>query len=194
MGNRGAYGFRIDGQEKVTYEHGQSYPESLGKKVLLYLAKTPIDQIKQVAKKIILVNEHEDKPTIEQIEKYKKYSNLEIGENRLDCWRNLLYYTRSNLSLYHLDVEHMIDYSWFLGDSLFCEWGYIINLDNETLEVYVGFNKNPNAHGRYAFVDMGDDCEYAGVSLEKEIRLTEIKKRNVGKIIKELEKLGRDEE
>lgn len=29
----------------------------------------------------------------------------------------------------------------FAGDSLFCEWAYILDLDNEVLEVYKGFNK-----------------------------------------------------
>lgn len=39
----------------------------------------------------------------------------------------------------------MIDDSEFLNDSLFCEWTYIINLDNEQFEVYRGFNKDPSA-------------------------------------------------
>lgn len=28
----------------------------------------------------------------------------------------------------------------FAADSLFCEWAYVVNLDNDTLEVYQGFN------------------------------------------------------
>ena len=31
----------------------------------------------------------------------------------------------------------------FITDSLFCEYAYLINLDNDTLEVYTGFNKQP---------------------------------------------------
>lgn len=31
----------------------------------------------------------------------------------------------------------------FAGDSLFCEWAYVLDLDNQTVEVYKGFNKKP---------------------------------------------------
>jgi hypothetical protein len=39
------------------------------------------------------------------------------------------------------NVAHMIDSHLFLMDSLFCEWGYIIDLDSMLLRVYKGFNK-----------------------------------------------------
>jgi hypothetical protein len=77
----------------------------------------------------------------------------------------------------------MIDSHTFLVDSLFCEWAYIINLDENVLEIYRGFNKEPSDKGRYAslkepdrVLDNGNiiKTKHYGVELIKEIPLSEI--------------------
>ena len=37
----------------------------------------------------------------------------------------------------------------FIKDSLFCEYGYIINLDDEVLELWVGWQDKPDETNRY---------------------------------------------
>lgn len=61
----------------------------------------------------------------------KKYPSLsrDTGSEIL----YLILYSEKNLP-----VKHSID---FALDSLFCEWAYVIDLDNMKLEVYKGFNK-----------------------------------------------------
>jgi hypothetical protein len=79
----------------------------------------------------------------------------------------------------------MVDGAGFLRDSLFCEWAYIVNLDDDdgVLEVYRGFNKNPQATGRYAELQRelrdyeianGSTPEWYGVVLIDTIPLDEL--------------------
>ena len=70
--------------------------------------------------------------------------------------------------------EKFEEYNSFLHDSLFCEFAYIVNLDKEVLEFYIGFNKNPQADGRYASFYSEPDSVYCGVKLVKEIPLSEL--------------------
>jgi hypothetical protein len=62
----------------------------------------------------------------------------------------------------------------FAGDSLMCEWAYVLDLDNEILEVYQGFNKRPlDENERFAFLKPkdfdGKDYSYYQVRLLKKI-------------------------
>ena len=69
----------------------------------------------------------------------------------------------------------MIDSQNFIKNSLFCEWGYIINLDDNTLEIWKGFQQKSQKNNRYG-------CEkwegYYPCKNIKKIKLEEIKKAN----------------
>lgn len=41
------------------------------------------------------------------------------------------------------EVDILDNDTEFAKDSLFCEWGYVVDLDKETFEVYRGYNKEP---------------------------------------------------
>jgi hypothetical protein len=61
----------------------------------------------------------------------------------------------------------------FTGDSVFCQYAYIINNDDQVLEYYKGVNTDANAAGRYAksgsWTDSTDGKTYYGIRLVKNI-------------------------
>lgn len=190
MGTRGAYGFRVGGQDKVTYNHYDSYPSYLGRNILKYVALTSPEEIRLAAKRIILVDP-ESKPTPALIEKYSHYADINVASHQLTDWYCLLRNTQGEISLYSQNLRHMINSSEFLRDSLFCEWSYIMNCDSEICEIYRGFNKDPNAPGRYASLRRERASEYYGVFLLDEIPFGEIKLPLVDKLVQRIEKKDR---
>lgn len=67
----------------------------------------------------------------------------------------------------------------FAGDSLFCEWAYVIDFDKRTFEVYEGFNTEPlNPEERFYNTarDM-DNPEYFQIRLKKSYSLDNLPSR-----------------
>lgn len=97
------------------------------------------------------------------------------------------------------DVKNSID---FAGDSLFCEWAYVLDLDNEVLEVYEGFNKEPvDPSERFASTPRDTDrngnlTEYYPVRLAKKIPFKEATEESMTTLENELRKRreGNDED
>lgn len=147
MGTRGLIGFRKNGIDKLTYNHFDSYPEYLGKQVLEFIVGYRED-LDSIFNNIVLVNET-DKPTKEQIEECKKYADLNVSTRSVEDWYCLLRQSQGNLRCYAQDLKYMIDSHDFILDSLFCEYAYIINLDTNELEFWVGFQKAPWKDNRY---------------------------------------------
>ena len=171
MSTRGAIGFRLNKQDKVTYNHSSSYPEYLGRNVLEFIQGETLESLTTIAQSIVLVNE-EEKPTAEQINECQQWANLGVGNQSVDDWYCLLRGTQGNLSVYKTGLKYMIDSSGFLINSLFCEYAYIINLNNNTLEFYTGYNKKARkSKGRYAKKGYDDNSGYYGVVLVEKFPL-----------------------
>jgi hypothetical protein len=187
MGTRGAIGFFINGKEKVTYNHFDSYPSSLGNDLMEFLKECDLNKLKEAAENIILVKS-DSIPTAQQIKECENFLNLNVSEQSETDWYCLLRETQGTLKPYYENnLKYMIDNQNFLYDSLFCEWAYIVNFDSNMLEIYKGFNKNSKAEGRYANKREDKNKEYFGVELLSSIKLDLMKKLNITKIIEGLE-------
>ena len=175
MGTRGALGFHIDGRDKVMYNHSDSYPSWLGRKVADFIRETSDDELKQIAERIRLVSD-DLPPTPEETVKYSKYGNENVGGQTLNEWYCLLRETQGDLTPYRDDcLDVMIDDSSFLLDSLFCEYAYIINVDDGVLEFYTGYNKK-NGKGRYG-AKKDVESGFYGVHLVETTPLNRIRER-----------------
>ncbi len=138
MGTRGALGFIKDGKHKVTYNHFDSYPSGLGNDILEFIKDNSLNTLKQLCDNITLVKE-DSTPTDLQIQHCKNCGtvDLHVGEQSETDWYCLLREAQGDLKKYG-QVGFMVDMKNFLQDDLFCEYAYIINLDNATLEVFCG--------------------------------------------------------
>ena len=196
MGTRGAFGFRVDGTDKVMYNHFDSYPDGLGRQIAEFIKETMDAELEKTARNIVLVDGG-SQPTVAQKKAVRDFekknqlvvSDTSVSKRTLDDWYCLIRNAQGDLNMYKKGLEYMISSAGFLQNSLFCEYAYIINVDTGKLEVYFGFNENPEAEGRYAKFKAGDyDDKYYGVVLKKEIPFDEVRK-DVDKLIAELSSL-----
>ena len=70
-----------------------------------------------------------------------------------DEWYSALRHLQGDLRAYlTLGVAPTVEMDW-AKNSLFCEWGYLVNFDERTLEVYRGFQTRKHSNGRFADFD-----------------------------------------
>ena len=168
MGTRGVCGFYRDGVSKINYNHFDSYPEELGKNLLEEVRNVDISKLNKVFNNIVMVNEKK-KPTKEQIDELKEFANINVSSGKVDEWYVLLRENQGTFKNYlNGSLSYMIDGQDFIKDSLFCEWGYIINLNTNKFEVWRGFQKKQN-NNRYSILQ--PDGDYYSCDLVAEFEL-----------------------
>jgi len=172
MGTRGSVGVIYQKEVKLGYNQFDSYPDGLGLETLDVISKVNKedgwDDLKKNIANLKNIKENEIKdPKI--IEKYRKYSNLGVGQQKLTdpyCLFRELQGTDWIDETYKGNIEHYIFNNKFIEDSLFCEYAYIINLDTMKLEFYNGFQKKPQKGNIFGDVPNGEGyypCRLVGV-------------------------------
>ena len=142
MGTRGLWGFRYQKKDKLTYNHYDSYPTGLGEIIRKFVEEHSVAELKKIATKIELVDK-DTKPTKTQIQNCAKWTDLTVSNQSTEDWYCLLREAQGSPESYASDLKYMIDSKEFIKDSLFCEYAYIINLDTEKVEFYIGFQNTP---------------------------------------------------
>lgn len=147
MSTRGFITFVVDGIEKTTYNHFDSYPDGLGVAVLDF-ARGDMQRARDLARSLQVVDS-DGHPDEEQKAALLQYANLNVGEQSTDDWYCLLRETQGNPAAI-LASHFLLDGHDFPANSLFAEYGYVIDFDAERLEAYRGFQRNSHTEGRFA--------------------------------------------
>jgi hypothetical protein len=147
MGTRSTTGVRVNGQDKLTYNQMDGYPSYMGKVVyqdcIAMIKEHGWDKIKEMAEDLQLTKSDKNFTQAQKRKYGHLWENVSTGKDMYSLLRGL----QGELKL-TLETGVMIENNNFIKDSLFCEWGYILNVDEKTLEVYEGFQtKKPK--GRY---------------------------------------------
>jgi hypothetical protein len=129
---RGLVGWKIDDKEHGMYNHWDSYPDNLGRKVVNILIQLDLNRFKDNAKKVTFVKE-EDKVEFCWQNKYQKFGNTSVGKQDLSSWYCLLREIQGAEVLKYIEsgeVEHVLDCNDYHV------WAYILNCDLNQLEVH----------------------------------------------------------
>lgn len=171
MGTRGFTTFVVDGVERTQYNHADSYPEALGLEVLHFLRSTltPTDddlqgasvesvtavllvELANAARDLRVVGD-EDAVTEADVKLLEPWTGTwvgrEVADGELPTWYQLLRGTQGNPAA-TLDSGYLLHNPDLPLNSLTAQWGYVIDLDDGDLEVYVGLQTEPHNVGRFA--------------------------------------------
>jgi len=155
------------------YGQWDGYPEGQGVDILSFLRNADIEKFKN---KVLLTT------WLTEEERQKRWDDLGVDTssgwvNAEDSTRHKKLYPEVSRDcgsdilelIYNADGLKLDNSINFAGNSLFCEWAYVIDLDKNTFEVYKGFNKNllPETERFYGFEQDEDAPEYYPVKLLK---------------------------
>jgi hypothetical protein len=143
MGTRSLLAVYIDGAFRVAqYGHTRSDPSDQGVQLLKFLQHRDLVEFKSKVRKVQFApDERRAGLARTDIDTFSGHHGWEV----LD-W----------IQLSHNTV-FLDDWLAFAGNSLHCEWAYVIDFDAEVFEVYQGFNREQTPdHSRFPSKAMGD--------------------------------------
>lgn len=186
MGTRNLICVVQDGEFKVAqYAQFDGHPTRTGEKIRQFLVREYAeDKLKKFTAQIALTVEATEEALSEAYDAMKT-----LGDRWSRQYPQFSRDTGPDILDWILEEEAPAVNSQlsFGGESLFCEWAYVINLDECTLEIYRGFNKKPVSKDNpfKAFENKSDD--YKAVRLKAELEISKLKGRRdlMAKIEKE---------
>jgi hypothetical protein len=191
MGTRNLTMVINKGETKVAqYGQWDGYPSGQGANILNFLTFLGTDKN---SKDKILKEHKENDWARNNVKEFLKLKNLSI-ETFKESLESLSFFNEEEIDLINKDfdkslkqrpylsrntaseilwqiaegnVDKLVNHENFAGDSLFCEWAYVIDLDKNTFEVYRGFNTTKIDETERFFHLQKEEGEYKPVTLLK---------------------------
>ena len=171
MSTRGIYGFQIDGELKITCSPHDSYPEGTGQVLLDAVRDLRMECGDDgLAATIRALRCVPPDFRIQDSDIRRANSLLPPGQLRADrlpiggaATIQDLFPAFSGRIKDAINFGIVPDCLSFAADGLFCEWGYVVDLDAMIFEVYVGFLEERHSRGRFAALDRAQD-QYAPIA------------------------------
>lgn len=202
----------ISNGKAVIAQYGQwdGHPDGQGATALRFLKECDMNKFRQTLDRCRFIDETKEAEIKDFLNSIGATDGWLTMEQSAEYHRRYPFLTRNNganiLNLLYGDqtddVLWITDSSEFAADSLFCEWAYVIDLDNETFEVFEGFNKSPlNNEERFYYLQeqnkhyserRGDDEQYYPIKHVKTYKLSELP--DVKTFIEEVDKLTEEQE
>ena len=173
-----------DGQTKVAqYGQWDGYPSGNGVKILDFLRSQMgyFEPFKNALKGVSFMDELDDK----SVEKY--ISSIGCADGYMTAEQSELFTTKYpqlsrdlGMGVLEMIIEakeplKLKDDSDFAGDSLFCEWAYVIDLqESGHLEVYKGFNQIDLTKDDRFYSSTNGSSEYKPIKLVAKYRLDDL--------------------
>lgn len=144
MGTRNLTAVMVDGEYKIAqYGQWDGYPSGQGAAALKILKAVDLEKLESAAKDCTFLNNEE----LEALGGNWQESHPQLSrDNGADI-----------LQLVYDGKRELANNIGFAGDSLMCEYAYIVDFDKNSFEVYEGFNKEPVTEGR--FIDGDESLE-----------------------------------
>lgn len=147
--------------------------------------KQKLNTLRQKARDLKMIDESAE-PTAEEIALFQKYSDPTVGgsiEKPTDGRTISSYYQlirKLQGELFQLlDLGIATDADGFQFDSLFCEWGYLVDFDNNVFQVYEGFQRKRHDKGRWAGMPTDQDIKDKADRAQKMFEAGEINEQQL---------------
>ena len=152
MGTRNLTAVYKNGKYAVAqYGQWDGYPECAGQTILKFLLKPEnIEELRKKIDKCVFVTQEEIDAAYKQVgvPENERFITLSQANKFHSIFpllnRDIGYNILSEIIKQKEEIKlgNSID---FANDSLFCEWGYVVDLDKNTFEIYEGYNRKPLA-------------------------------------------------